>query len=90
METPVSLQELKEILLENQNLLIETKALLVRQEVIRKRNFWLKMIWFFVLFVLPTILIYWYLGPIYESYLSPGGATDNAEQLQQINQLLGL
>ena len=88
METPVSNQELKDILLENQQLLTETKELLLKQEVVRKRNFYLKIVWFFVLFILPTILIYWYLGPVYESYLSPTTAGDNQDQIQQINNLL--
>lgn len=85
---PVSNQELREIVLENQKMLVEINERLSQQEAKQKRNFYLKIVWFFVLFILPTILIYWYLGPVYESYLSPATAGDNQDQIQQINNLL--
>lgn len=88
MEKPASLEELKDIMLDTQRLVIETNERLKVQEAKRKRDIRIKLLWYFVIFILPMIIFYWYLAPIYKAYLSPGTATDNQDQIEQINNLL--
>jgi hypothetical protein len=79
--------ELKGILLENLRLLSENNEMLKKQQAKNKRDFWLKIIWIFLIVVAPTIFLYWYIMPMYSS-LGSGGAGQNA--LDQLNLYKGI
>jgi hypothetical protein len=79
--------ELKGILLENQRILVENNVMLKKQHAKNKRDFWLKMIWIFLIVVAPTIFLYWYIMPMYSS-LGSGDAVQNASD--QLNLYRGL
>ncbi len=81
-------QELKEILIENQRLLVENNQMLKKQHAKNKRDFWLKLVWFFFILVAPTIFLYWYIMPMYSSLGSGGGVQNSLDQLNQLNGLL--
>lgn len=87
MTTDEQHNELKGILLENQRLLAENNVMLKKQQAKNKRDFWLKIVWIFLIVVAPTIFLYWYIMPMYSS-LGGGDAAQNAAE--QLNLYRGL
>ena len=80
--------ELKGLLLENQRLLTENNEMLKKQQAKNKRDFWLKVLWFFFIIVAPMILLYSYVIPMYSSLGSDVSAQSSVDQLNQLNELL--
>lgn len=80
--------ELRGILLENQRLLAENNDMLKKQQTKNKRDFWLKVVWFFFIIVAPMILFYSYVVPMYSSLGSEGSLQNSMDQLNQLNALL--
>lgn len=81
--------ELKEIVLENQRFLAEINERLKKQERKQKRDFWLKVTWFFVLFIAPMIIFYWYIAPMYSSMGGSGTSLEGSlKNLNEINSFL--
>lgn len=80
--------ELRGILLENQRLLAENNDMLKKQQAKNKRDFWLKVAWFFFIIVAPMILLYSYVIPMYSSLSGGVSAQSSVDQLNQLNELL--
>jgi cell division septal protein FtsQ len=89
MENTQKNSDIREIVVENQRLLTEINERLKKQERKQRRDFWLKLVWFFILFIAPLILFYWYLAPMYSSLGGSAGSLDGGlKQLNEINSLL--
>ena len=81
--------ELKEMVLENQRFLAEINERLKKQERKQKRDFWLKVIWFFILFIAPMIIFYWYIAPMFSSMSGSSTSLEGSlKNLSEINSLL--
>jgi hypothetical protein len=80
--------ELKEILLENQKLLIENNTLLKKLHRGAVRHFWFNIAWIFLFLVLPLIALYKLAMPFYGSFQAPPSTLD--DKVQQLNELRGL
>ncbi len=82
-------QEIKEIILENQKLLIENNVLLKKMHKSAVRHLWFNIAWIVLFFVLPLIALYKIAVPFYSSYsTSPEGTQGQFDQLNELRSLL--
>jgi hypothetical protein len=84
-----SQREIKEIILENQKLLIENNALLKKMHRSAVRHLWFNIAWIVLFFVLPLIALYKIAVPFYSSYSSaPEGMQGQLNELNELRSLL--
>ena len=81
-------QDIREIILENQKLLIENNALLKKMHKSAVRHLWFNIAWIVLFFVLPLIALYKIAVPFYSSYSTSPESVQG--QFNQLNELRGL
>jgi hypothetical protein len=82
--------EIKAILLENQRLLGENNELLHKLHRKNVRDFWLRIVWFVFIVIIPLLVYQYYIKPLYASILpSTGGAgVIDMESVGELQELL--
>lgn len=77
--------ELKNLMLENQQLLTENNELLKKMHRSSVRHFWFNIAWIVVFLGLPLIAFYKLAMPMYESFGST--STSLSDQLQDVKEI---
>jgi hypothetical protein len=82
--------EIKTILLENQRLLGENNELLHKLHRKNVRDFWIRIVWFIFVAIMPLLVYQYYIKPMYASILPTTGGMGgiDIEKVGELQELL--